>query len=481
MASEENKENFNKKFINATKWSMLSELVYRSINPIVFLVLARLLTPQDYGMISVVTILLGFIQIINDFGFNKAIIQSNYPQKKLDNACSVVFWTNIIIGLVLFILVFLGADLIARLFGDDKITLVIRVMSIQIIFYSLISTQQAIIQRTLNFKLLFKVRLVTVLLPSLFTLPLAFMGFGYWALVAGSLTGSFVNALAIWIISDWKPRFLYDVTIIKELFNFSLWSTAESILGWLIGWGDAIIVGAYLSIFSMGLYVTGNNLVQIVIALVLSPILPVLFSSLSRLQDDAVNFKKFFLKAHKVVCMISFPMGMGLFLFSNIIEEIIFGDSWEGVGFVIGVLGLMNGLLFFIRLNGEGYRAKGRADLNTKIMLINLVLYSIVYLTTIRYGLHVFLIFRAVVSFVQIPYHFKFSKKIFSISLKDAIINVKYIGIGTLSMLIAGTFFNNIMPNGLFYSILSAIICCFVYLIFILPELKIIKNIIPNK
>lgn len=472
------KSNFSEKVISASKWSMLSEVAYRAISPIVFLVMARLLSPEDYGVMSVATIILGFVQLIGDLGLSRVIVQRNFDKLRLGDIATVAFWTNLVLGLGIFLILFMSSHLIAVLLGEPKAGLVIKIMSIQVIFYSLMSVQNALLQRSLDFKLLFYVRLTTVIFPALASIPLAYFGFGYWALVAGNLFGVIMNTFALWKVSNWRPRIYYDIKILIDSLRFSLWNTVEALVSWLFGWGDAMLVAAYLSTQSLGLFTTGNNAVQIIFTVFLSPLLPVVFSSLSRLQSNEENFKSFFLSAHKIICMISFPVGVGLFLFADLIEHAIFGQNWNGVGWIIGVLGLMNGVIFFVKLNGEGYRAKGRAEVNTIIMLINLVIYIPVYFMAIRYGLKAFVVARSIVAFVQIPYHFYFSNRVFKVSFIEAFKNIRWIIMGVIAMSLFYLSVAPIFPEGMVYEYIVMIFCAGIYLAFLIPEKVILNKII---
>jgi O-antigen/teichoic acid export membrane protein len=475
---EKSKRSFSKNVISASFWSMITEIVYKAINPIIFLILARLLSPKDYGMISIATILISFIMIISDLGLSKAIIQKEYDEKKLKLACTVAFWSNLFIAVIFFIILLLTSGFISKLFGEPNSSIVIKVMSVQIIINSLVSVHNAIIQRNLNFKLLFYVRIITVFIPIISTLPLAFYGFGYWAIITGSILSSIANAIAMWKIVDWRPGLYFDILVLLEMLKFSLWNTAESMLSWGITWIDVIIVGAYLTTRELGLYTTSTNFLQVLFTLLLSPILPVFFSSLSRIQNNNIEFKRFFIIVHKVICMISFPLGMSLFLYGDIIEIILFGDNWKGLGKVIGILGLMRGLTFIFTLNGEGYRAKGRADANTIIMVVNLLIYIPVFLTAIKYGFEIFVLARAIIAFVQIPYHFYVSKRILNISIKDIYNNIRWILLGIISMLLLSMVSKYVLPNIVQYNIISFVLCICLYILCLIPERDIIMKLL---
>jgi len=386
----------------AAKWSILAELASKGLTPIIFVVLAWLLTPKDFGLIAIATMIISFAQIFWDAGLSKALIQR---QKDIEKTANIVFWTNAILGILIYVLLLLSAGFIAHLFNEPLAEDVIKIQGIQIILASLCSVQTALFKKDLNFKPLFYVRLLTTVLPGLASIPLAWGGLGYWALVVGTLVGALGQLILLWLINPWRPKLEYDKWIARQLISFSLWVTGEGFLSWGIMWLDALIIGAYLGTEDLGLYRTGNAFVLIVFSLLLSPLLPVLFSSFSRLQDDRPRMLLAVRKSIRAVSIISIPTGIGFFITGGLLEEIIFEDKWSGIGAVIGWMGLMHGISWLVGVNSEAYRSIGRADLSTKIMMISLLFYLPTFLIAAQYSLEVFLIARFVVAIVAIPIH----------------------------------------------------------------------------
>ena len=191
------------KVVSAAKWSAFAEIASKGITPIIFIVLAWILTPKDFGLVAIATMVISFSQIFWDAGLSKALIQR---QGDVEKTANIVFWTNMILGIVIYGLLFLSASFIAHLFKEPLAEAVIKVQGLQIILASLFSVQTALFQKELNFKKLFYVRLLTSVLPGFASIPFALWGFGYWALVVGSLVGAFGQLILLWLISSWRPR-----------------------------------------------------------------------------------------------------------------------------------------------------------------------------------------------------------------------------------------------------------------------------------
>jgi O-antigen/teichoic acid export membrane protein len=390
------------KAAGSVKWSALMELVSRTAQPIIFVALATLLTPADYGIVATASIAITFSQMFWDAGLGKALIQT---KESPEDAADVVFWTNVALGLVLYICLFEGASWIAQFFKSPESGPVLRVLAAQIIIASFTSVQQAIFVRDFNFKSLFWIRLATAFSPGLISIPLAFFGYGVWALVAGSLTGQVINLVLLWNRSRWRPRFRYNMEVARRLFPFGFWVVLESVGAWLITWGDNLIVGRYLGVHDLGLYRTGSMLVTVIFGLVLNPVLPILFPAFSRLQDDRSALTSMFHKVNQIIIAIAIPMGLGLLLAGREITGALFSSKWEGLGFVVGVIGLMQGTAWLVGLNAELYRAMGRPDVNTKLMYAQLFYYLPAFYVSSHYGLVAFVWTRFFVALVATPIH----------------------------------------------------------------------------
>lgn len=400
-----NSEFITNKATRSLKWSALMEVVSRTAQPIIFIVLARLLTPNDFGVLATAMISISFAQMFWDAGLSKALIQT---KEAPDEAAHVVFWTNMALGLLIYLLLFISAPAIAIFFNSPPSGPVLQIMGFQIIIASFSSVQQALFVRDLDFRGLFWIKLLTAFLPGLFSIPLALFGYGVWALVAGSLVGQIINCWLLWRRSIWRPKFIYNKILAGKLFSFGYWVILESFGTWLIVWGDNLIVGRFLGVHDLGVYQTGWMIVTIVFGLILNPFLPVLYPTFSRLQNDIPAMKYIFHRVNRVVIALALPAGTCLLLVGPEMATLLFGEEWQGLGFVLSVLGLTCSLSWLVSLNTELYRAMGRPDVNTKILWIYIAFLLPVLCFAAQYSLPVFTLIRfsAVLIGVSIQIYF---------------------------------------------------------------------------
>ena len=395
-------ENIKQKAIKSVKWTALGEMASRSIQPIVILILARLLTPADFGVVGVAMIAIGLGQIFQDFGLGKTLIQR---ETEVEESANIVFWTNMILSIVIYLIIFLSAPLLSKFFHEPKVIDVIRVLCLQIVFISLIVVHQALFQRNFQYKQLFFIRLSSSAVPGLVSIPLALLGCGVWALVFGSLAGAFVQVLLFWKFSKWRPRLSYDFQLARQLFGFSAWVVLEAFLGWLIIWGDSIVLGHFLGVKELGVYRVGVTSIMFVFGIFFNPLLSVAYSAFSRLQSNQEELKQSFLKMTKMVASISLPLGVGLALLSQPISLAIFGQKWQGIEIVIAIIGIRDGIAWLVGINPEVYRAAGRPDINTKLLIAAVIYYLPVYIFAAHYGLLAFCTARLAVAIIAMGLH----------------------------------------------------------------------------
>lgn len=399
---------------HALKWSFAAELASKAIQPLVFVILARLLSPNDFGVISAALMVTAFAQILCEAGMGQALVQR---QTHVAEAANAAFWTNLALGGVVAAALFFSADFIARnVFHDVRVTAVLQVATVQILLVALSSVQAALLQKEMAFRKLFWIRFATVLVPGLASIPLALNGYGYWALLAGTLVGQLAQALMLWRMSPWRPRWSLDRGIAKEVMRFGSWVAASGFLAWFYLWADSLIVGMYLGSHELGLYRTGNQFATMVFALLLEPLLPVLYSHLSRVAEPE-KIRNLMQVTIRFLVVIGIPLGLALLVLAPEIELLLFGEKWQGIAPVIGVLGLMHGIAWSVGMNGEAYRALGHPRIETLVMLASVPMYLAIYLAYVGDGLGNFVAARFVAMMIGLAIQLLVLRRILRIPL----------------------------------------------------------------
>jgi O-antigen/teichoic acid export membrane protein len=404
---------------DALKWSFLAELASKAVSPVVFLVLARLLTPEDFGVMSAALMVMGFSQIFWEAGMSKALIQR---QTDTQEAANVAFWVNIGLSIVIASLLFIAAGTLARtFFNDERVTAIIQVMTLQVVLGALSSVHSALLQKDMGFKKLFWVRFATVSLPGLASIPLALGGMGYWALAAGTIVGQVIQVIMFWSISRWRPQLSFDTKVAKEMVSFGAWVGATGMLAWFYIWADSLIVGMYLGSHELGLYRTGNQFPLMIFEIFFGPFIIVLYSRLARMGENKHMLREAALKVIKTLIFISIPLSVIIYSLANQLSDALFGEKWQGISLVIGVMALTHGFSWIVGMNGEFYRAMGKPSFESIVTAATFVIYFTAYLISIRYGFEYFIWTRLGLAIFALFLHLFLINKILLVPLRPII------------------------------------------------------------
>jgi len=309
-------EDLNKKVAIATKWSAVTEIIAKLVTPISSIILARLLTPEAFGVVATIVMIISFAEIFTDAGFQKYLIQHEF-ENDLDReqSTNVAFWSNFFVSLIIWAVLAIFREPIAFMVGSPGLGSVIAIASVSIPLAAFSSIQMALYKRDLDFKTLFKVRLVGILIPLVITIPLALYLRSFWALVLGTIAKDIANAVLLTYYSKWKPALFYSWSKLKKMFSFSSWSMIEQVSIWLTGYVDIFLVGIALTSYYLGIYRTSITTVGQIMGLITSATTPILFSGLSRLQNDEKEFNVFFFNFQKWVGLLVVPLGVGIFCY----------------------------------------------------------------------------------------------------------------------------------------------------------------------
>ena len=442
---------------HALKWSFYSELASKLVQPVVFIVLARMLTPEDFGVMSAALMVIAFSQIFWEAGMGKALIQRHTD---INDAANVAFWVNLGLAAIIAGLIYIAASPIALiLFQDPRVISVIHVMTAQVFLGALGSVQTALLQKEMGFRKLFWVRFASVSLPGIASIPLAWLGLGYWSLVAGTLVGQVLQVVMLWRLSLWRPHWGFRVPVAKEMGRFGAWVGLSGLMAWIYAWMDALIVGMYLGNHDLGLYRTGNQLSIMIFALIFGPVTPVFYSQLSKMATNCNSLPAAAYLVMRLISLISFPVAFLMLSLSKFIEQIVLGEEWIGVGHVVGVMALTHGISYITSMNGEVYRAAGRPNIETIVMAIPIPIYAAVYVGLAPLGLDLFLLGRFFsMLLLAVPIHIYFAYKIFNLPILKVARFVLYCGIVSSFVFILSRAGELFISNNIYCTLVTSIV-----------------------
>ena len=392
-------DNLNKKVLNATKWSTITEVMAKLVSPISRMVLARVLTPEAFGVVATLAMVITFAEIFTDAGFQRYLIQHEFKDEEdKDKSTNVAFWSNLVMSFILWGVIAIFNAPLAELVGSPGLghVLVVACVSIPIAAFS--SIQMALFKRSLDFKTLFWRRLAMILVPLFVTIPLAFWLRSYWALVIGTIVINLVNAVLLTVKSYWRPRWYYSFARLKEMFSFCSWSILDSVLVWATGYIDIFFIGRALDIYYLGLYKTSIHTVGQFTTLITASILPVIMPTISRLQDNLPEMRKTLLNFQKYTSVLLLPLGVGIFMFRDLVTDVMLGSQWTEAAPFIGLWGLMEvTTVIFARFCSPVYPAIGKPRISVIVQILHLVVLVPAVIISGQYGFRALYITRSLV------------------------------------------------------------------------------------
>lgn len=416
----------NNKVVNATKWSAFAEIIGKLVGPITTMVLARVLTPEAFGVVTTLTMIIAFAEIFTDAGFQRYIIQHEFKDEEdKDKSINVAFWSNLLMSLLLWGLIAVFAEPLAALVGNPGLGVVLIVACVSIPLEAFSSIQMAVFKRSLDFKSLFYRRLAATLIPLFVTIPLAFWLRSYWALVFGTISINLTNAIILTFQSPWKPRLYFSWFRLKEMLSFSIWSVFDAVLIWCTSYVEILFIANMLNSYYLGIYKTSMTTVGQFTSIVAAAVLPVIMPALARTQHDYIAMRQMILKMQKYLSILLLPLGVGIFLFSGLITQIMLGNQWSEAVPYIGIWALMEVItIVFSRFCSNIYPAIGKPKLSVIVQLLHLIVLIPAVYCAIGFGFSTLFFTRSFIRLQAVAVNLIFAYYCINLSPIKMLVNV---------------------------------------------------------
>ena len=370
--------------IRALSWSFIEVIGRQGVRFVIGIVLARLLFPEQFGLIGMLTIFMAVARSFLDSGFGAALIQKREPT--LTDTCSI-FYFNIVVGLVAAGLLCLVAPRIASFYNQPILTPLTRAMSLIIVINSFGLIQSIILSKQINFKTQTKVSLIAGTLSGIMGIILATAGFGVWSLVVQQVSGSLFSTILLWLFSTWRPALIFSFNALKDMFGFGSRLLVSGVLNQIFDNIYLLVIGKLFSAADLG-YFTRANTLQALPSQTLSEMVGrVTFPVFSSIQEDLNRLKRGLKKALTVLAFVNFPVMVGLAVIARPLVVVLLTEKWAECIPYLQLL-CMLGLLYPLHvINLSVLQALGRSDLFLRLEIIKKVLIVINIVVTWRWGI----------------------------------------------------------------------------------------------
>lgn len=373
------------KSVSGFGWSTIQQIVGRVTTFVVNLALARLLVPEDFGTLAVLGIFLAISAQLADIGFGSSLTRS----ERVDDAdLSTIFYYNIGMSSLLYLILFIAAPWIADYFRNPILVSVLRVISLSVVINSLCSIQGILIWRQMEFRKDMLIQLATGVLSGLTGVVMAYFGYGYWALVGMGLANSIVRLIGYWCSSPWRPKLIFRMEKLKLHFGYGSRMVGAGIINTLYNSLMTILIGRYFSLSTLGLYGNANALYIVPVSVIADPINKVTFPVFVRFQNDKERLRAGYRRVMRLLFQLSCPLMVALVVLANPIYHFLYGDKWMAAAPYFQILCIC-GILFPINsYNINLLEAKGRSDLHLRLEVIRRVIGVAAAFIGLQFGIY---------------------------------------------------------------------------------------------
>lgn len=432
------------KTVKGVFWSAVDRFSAQGIQFVFSILIARLLLPEDYGVIAMLNIFLAVSQTFIDSGFGTALI------RKIDRTeadFSTVFYFNIIVASVFYLILFFSAPAIAKFYETPLLESVTKVVALNLIIGSLSGIHNAKLSIDIDFKSRAKISVISTILTGAVGLWFAYAGYGVWALVVQNLCSSVIRTVLLWIIVKWRPSLIFSWKSFKELFSFGSKLLASGLLDTLYNNIYTLVIGKVFSPSTLGVYSKANALAQFPSSNITSVLQNVTFPVLSTIQNEDVRLANVYKRFLKLSAFVIFPMMIGLSAVADPFIRLALTDKWEGAIYLLQIICFQLMWYPIHAINLNILQVKGRSDFFLKLEIIKKVQGVLVLCVTVPMGIIAMCYGSLISSLLSLIWNTYYTKKLIGYGYWAQMRDLLPILIHSLIMWALVLFIVNLMPT----------------------------------
>ena len=366
-------------------WKFAERSGAQIIQFIVQIVLARLLTPADYGVIGLITVFIAISSVFAQSGLGQALVQ----RKNIDNEeFSTVFYFSLAFSVVIYAILFAIAPIIANFYNEPILTKVVRVLGITVIIGAVNSVQHSYVQKTMQFKRFFWSTLFGTIVSAFVGIYMAYRGYGVWALVAQQMTNQIIDTLVLWFTVKWRPILIFSLSKARRLFSFGWKMLCSSLIDTVYNNIYSLIIGKFYSPSSLGYYNRGKQFPMLIIQNINTAIDSVLFPVMSEAQEEKERLKSMVRRSITTSTFFIFPAMAGLAAVAKPLTLILLTDKWLPAVPFIQFCCVTYAFWPVHTANLQAIKAVGRSDIYLKLEIVKKVVCILILIVTIPFGLY---------------------------------------------------------------------------------------------
>tara|TARA_R110001592_G_scaffold96331_1_gene276616 strand:- start:115 stop:1554 length:1440 start_codon:yes stop_codon:yes gene_type:complete len=369
-------------------WNIIQLLVNQGASFIVKLVLARVLFPDQFGLVGMAVVFIGFVQVFNDLGIGSALIQRKEADLK-EAHFHTAFWTGVTWSILMYLFIcFVVAPFAANFYGEPLLKDLVPVLGLGILVNPFNMVHKAQLTKKMNFKRMALINNTANISAGILSVILAFSGAGVWSLAFNSVATFVITVPLYFNATKWVPKFIFEAQAFKDIFGFGIYTTGTNITNYLISNVDYLLIGKLATAQALGIYTFAFILTDIFRGRLMSVMNTVFYPLYSRMQDNPASLKKYYLKVVEYNSIAIFPIMTFFILMGDPVILIVFGDKWQDSLDPLKILALAVMVHMVVNSNTALIRGLGKPDLEMKLQIFKAILYlPIVYYAILNYGI----------------------------------------------------------------------------------------------
>jgi O-antigen/teichoic acid export membrane protein len=369
---------------SGVKWSTTSQAGRQVMQLASTIVLARLLSPSDFGLVGMAMVVIGFLALFKDLGTAAAVV---YQRSLSDELLSSIFWANVVFGVMAAAVLFSTAPFVAGFYDEARLTPILEVLSLTFLISGVSILQQALLERGLAFRALAKVETFATASGAAVGIGLALLGAGVWSLVGQALSVAAITTVLLWVSSTWRPKWVFRWVEVKAVGSYSLNLTGFNIFNYFSRNADYLLIGRFLGAQDLGYYTLAYRIMFYPLQNISAVIGRVMFPVYSQIQDDDARFRRAYLRVAGVIALIAFPLMLGLMVASETFIRAVLGSQWVPVAILLVILAPVGLVQSVGTTVGAIYQAKGRTDLMLRWGIFSGALVLLAFMIGLRWGI----------------------------------------------------------------------------------------------
>ena len=393
------KESLKTKTLKGVVWTGLDRILNQVVQFFISIVLARLLSPSDYGVLGIMNVFLGIAGLFVDCGLSAGLLRK---KDKTDEDYSTVFWCNLVMSSLCYLFIFFSSPFIASYYNIDSLKLMLRVLGLILIINALFTVQITRLTSLIDFKSQTKVSFSSCIISGSIGLYLAYSGWGPWSLVVQQIFAAIYKTFAYWFVSGWHPKFVFSKKSFASFFSFGSRLLLASILGTIYNYISPLIIGKKYTMSDLGNYTRADSFVHLPGGIFQSTFGRVIYPVLISIQDEEIRLREAYKKYLRIITSLVVPTMLLLAAVSEPLILVLIGEKWKACVPYIMILAVGWMVDPIVTVNLNIIYVKGRSDIVLKLEVIKKIIALSIVIFSLQFGVIWLCVGRCVYSYIAL-------------------------------------------------------------------------------